>query len=155
MNKDKIEFILFFSFVGLLVILIAICFIGQEILWRRYKNFYENTAEGKKLYCALYNKSILGGKRDRFVDQKQRLREQIDEYTYYRVETCANQQYLYELKVEYANCCKEIDIAEEELSEQEKTIKLIIKELPKKYKNALEYNWQEMKVKVEDGDLCW
>ena len=27
--------------------------------------------------------------------------------------------------------------------------------LPKKYNGILEYNWEDAKVEVKEGDICW
>ena len=79
----------------------AICLIGEEVLARRYKKFYETTEEGRKLYCALYTKDRLGSKRDWLVNRMSELRDKIDEFEAYFPEESHEKAFLNGMKIQY------------------------------------------------------
>lgn len=134
---------------------ILVCCIGETIFVNRYNKFYETTAEGKKLYCALYTKDRLGSQHDWLVNQMSELRDKIDEFEFYFPEECAEKAFLHGMKVRYKEYSDELYRTKEAMADWGKRINEMVAELPKKYKGILEYNWELAKVEVEEEDICW
>ena len=147
--------IIFWTFIGGFFGAVAVCFIGEEVLSRRYKKFYETTEEGKKLYCALYTKDRLGSRHDWLVNQMQELRDKIDEFEYYFPEESAEKAFLYRMKIQHKEYSEELDRTKEAMSDWRKRIDEMVAALPKKYKGILEYNWELAKVEVKEESICW
>lgn len=134
---------------------VAVCFIGEAVLTRRYKKFYETTEEGKKLYCALYTLDRLGSKHDFIKNRMQTLRDKINEYTTYMPDESENREILRELKLQYHYNNEELKWIKEMMADWRKRIDEMVAALPKKYRGILEYNWGNAKVEVEEERVCW
>lgn len=147
--------IIFWTFIGGFFGTIAVCFIGEEVLARRYKKFYETTEEGKKLYCALYTKDRLGSKHDWLVNQMRELRDRIDEFESYFPDECDERAFLRGMKVRYKEYSDEFARTKEAMTDWQKRIDEMVAALPKKYRGILEYNWKLAKVEVKEEGVCW
>lgn len=134
---------------------VVVCLIGQEVLARRYKKFYETTEEGKKLYCALYTKDRLGSKHDWLVNQIHELRDKIDEFESYFPEECDEKAFLHGMKVQYKEYSDELNHTKEAMADWGKRIDEMVAALPKKYRGIFEYNWENAKVEVKEEGVCW
>lgn len=147
--------IIFGTFIGGFFGTVAACFIGEEVLARRYKKFYETTEEGKKLYCALYTLDQLKSKHDFIQIRMQTLRDEIDEYITYMPDEDENRVILREAKLQYHYNGEELKWVKEEMADWEERIKKVVAALPKKYKGILEYNWANAKVEIKEESICW
>lgn len=134
---------------------IVVCFIGEAVLARRYKKFYETTEEGKKLYCALYTLDRLGSKHDWLKNRMQDLRDEIDKITYYFPDECEEKSFLVDMKNEYKEHSEELGRVKDEKAYLSEKINKMVAALPKKYKGILEYNWELAKVEVKEESICW
>ena len=150
-----IEAVIFGLLAISLVVFTVCCLVGMGMLSRRYKKFYETTEEGRNLYCALYTKDRLGGKHDWLINQIRELRDKIDEFeTYFPEESCEKAS-MHGMKVRYKEYSDELYRTKEEMKNWSERIDKMVAALPKKYNGILEYNWENAKVEVEEGDICW
>ena len=133
----------------------AACFIGEGILVRRYKKFYETTENGKKLYYARYMLDLLKIKRCSFIKNQIQLKDKIDEYITYMPNDNENGEILRELKLQYKCNIEELKRINQIIEDLEKRIEKMVADLPKKYEGILEYNWRSAKVEVKEEDICW
>lgn len=141
--------------ISIYVLMIPIYLVGIFILNWRYKKFYENTEEGRKLYCALYTKDRLGSKHDWLVNRMSELRDKIDEFeTYFPEESCEKAS-MHGMKVRYKEYSDELYRTKETMKDWSERIDKMIAALPKKYSDILEYNWANAKVEVREEDICW
>ncbi len=147
-----VEIILLIACCGVLGA-VVVCLIGEEVLARRYKKFYETTEEGKKLYHALYTKDRLGSRHDWLVNQLQELRDKIDEFGSYFPDECYDKIFL--MKIRYKGYSEELTNIKRAMEDCGNRINEIVATLPKKYKGILEYNWENAKVEVEVENVCW
>ena len=147
-----VEIILLIACCGVLGA-VVVCLIGEEVLARRYKKFYETTEEGKKLYHALYTKDRLGSRHDWLVNQLQELRDKIDEFESYFPDECYDKIFL--MKIRYKGYSEELTNIKRAMEDCGNRINEIVATLPKKYKGILEYNWKNAKVEVEVENVCW
>lgn len=152
---EIIGVIIFWIFIGGFFGTVAVCFIGEEVLSRRYKKFYETTEEGKKLYCALYTKDRLGSKHDWLVNQMTELRDKIDEFEAYFPEESHEKAFLNGMKIRYKEYSDELYRTKEAMADWRKRIDEMVAALPKKYKGILDYNWENAKVEVKEKSICW
>ncbi len=152
---EIIRAIIFWVFISGFLGTVAVCFIGEEALARRYKRFYETTEEGKKLYCALYTLDRLGGEHDWLVNQMSELRDKINEFEFYFPEECNEKAFLHGMKVRYKEYSDELYRTKEAMEDWGKRIDEMVAALPKKYKGILEYNWELAKVEVKEESVCW
>lgn len=148
-----VEIILLIACCGVLGA-VAICLIGEEVLARRYKKFYETTEEGRKLYCALYTKDRLGSKHDWLVNRMSELRDKIDEFEAYFPEESHEKAFLNGMKIQYKEYSDELYRTREAMADWGGRINEMVAALPKKYNGILEYNWENAKVEVKEG-ICW
>lgn len=146
--------IIFYVFVGVFFGTIAVGFIGEAVLTRRYKKFYETTEEGKKLYCALYTKDRLGSKHDWLVNQMRELRDRIDEFESYFPDERDERAFLHGMKVQYREYSEELAHTKEAMENWQKRIDEMVAALPKKYKGILKYNWELAKVSCPEEVFC-
>lgn len=146
--------IFFWTFIGGFFGTVAVCLIGEEVLARRYKKFYETTEEGKGLYCALYTKDRLGSKHDWLVNRMSELRDKIDEFETYFPDECSEKDFIREMKNQYKRCSEDLARVNEAMADWRKRIKEMVAALPKKYKGILEYNWENAKVEVKEESIC-
>ena len=146
--------IIFWVFIGGFFGIITVCFIGETVLTRRYKKFYETTEEGKKLYCALYTLDRLGSKHDWLKNRMQDLRDEIDKITYYFPDGCEEKSFLIDMKHEYKEHSEELGRVKDEKAYLSEKINKMVAALPKKYKGILEYNWELAKVEVDESSFC-
>lgn len=153
--SEIIGAIIFWTFIGGFFGTVAVCLIGEEVLARRYKKFYETTEEGKRLYCALYTKDRLGSKHDWLVNQMTELRDKINEFEFYFPDECAEKAFLHGMKVQYKEYSEELAHTKEAMANWEERTKEMVATLPKKYKGILEYNWENAKVEVKEESVCW
>lgn len=141
--------------IAVYVLLILTYAVGFCILSWRYKNFYETTEEGKKLYCALYTKDRLGSKHDWLVNRMTELRDKIDEFEAYFPEESHEKAFLNGMKIQYKEYSDELYRTKEAMADWRKRIDEMVAALPKKYRGILEYNWKNAKVEVEEESVCW
>ena len=141
--------------ISVYVLMIPIYLVGIFILNWRYKKFYENTEEGRKLYCALYTKDRLGSKHDWLVNQIRKLRDKIGEYEHYFPDECYEKDVVRGMKVRYKEYSDELYRTKEAMKDWSERIDKMIAALPKKYSDILEYNWVNAKVEVKEEDICW
>ena len=153
--SEIIGAIIFWTFIGGFFGTFAVCFIGEEVLSRRYKKFYETTEEGKKLYCASYTLDRLGSKHDWLVNQMRELRDKINEFECYFPEESREKAFLHGMKVRYKEYSDELYRTKKAMADWEERIKKMVTEFPKKYKGILEYNWELAKVEVKEESICW
>ena len=149
---ELIEVIIFWAIIGGFFGTVAVCFIGEEVLARRYKRFYETTEEGKKLYCALYTKDHLGSRKAWLANQMCELRDKIDELESYFPDECYEKIFL--MKVRYKGYFEELDRTKKAMEDWQGRIDKMVAALPKKYKGILEYNWKLAKVEVKEESIC-
>ena len=147
-----VEIILLIACCGVLGA-VVVCLIGEEVLARRYKKFYETTEEGKKLYHALYTKDRLGSRHDWLVNQLQELRDKIDEFDSYFPDECYDKIFL--MKIRYKGYSEELTNIKKAMEDCGNRINEMVAALPKKYRGILEYNWANAKVEVEKESVCW
>lgn len=133
-----------------LVIFTVYCLVGMEMLPRRYKKFYETTEEGRKLYCALYTKDRLGSKHDWLVNRMSELRDKIDEFEAYFPEESHKKAFIHGMKIQYKEYSDELYHTKEMIKDWSERIDKIVAALPKKYRDILEYNWEDAKVEIEE-----
>lgn len=129
--------------------LMTVCIVGNLVLARRYKKFFETTEEGKRLYCALCTKDKLGSKHDKLLNQMYEVRDRIDELEYYFPEVSQDSQPLCRLKAQYKDYSDELDRTRESMVRLENYIKETVDTLPKKYRGVLEYNWKDIEIKTK------
>lgn len=144
-----VEIILLIAWCGVLGAA-AVYLIGEEILARRYKKFYETTEEGKKLYYARYMLDLLKLRMCGFVRSQMRLKDKIDEHTTYMSDDNENREILRELKLQYSCDAAELKKIKQRIEDSEKRIEKMVVDLPKKYKGILKYNWENAKVEIEE-----
>lgn len=142
--------IIIFIVCGVFWTTIAICFSGEGVLSHRYKKFYETTEEGRKLYCALYTLDRLGSKHDWLINRMQDLRDEIDKINYYFPDECREKSFLVDMKNEYKERSEELGRVKDEIAYLSERINKIVAALPKKYRDILEYNWEDAKVEIEE-----
>ena len=141
--------------ISVYVLMIPICLVGIFILNWRYKKFYENTEEGRKLYCALYTKDRLGSKHDWLVNQIRKLRDKIGEYEHYFPDEYYEKDVIRGMKARYKEYSDELYRTKEAMADWGRRIDEMVAALPKKYNGILEYNWANAKVEVKEEDICW
>lgn len=141
--------------ISVYMLMIPICLVGIFILNWRYKKFYENTEEGRELYCALYTKDRLGSRHDWLVNRMNELRDKIDEFETYFPEESREKASVHEMKTRYKEYSDELYRTKEAMKDWSERIDKMIAALPKKYSDILEYNWANAKVEVKEGDICW
>ena len=142
--------------ISVYVLMIPIYLVGIFILNWRYKKFYENTEEGRKLYCALYTKDRLGSKHDWLVNQIRKLRDKIGEYEHYFPDECYEKYVVRGMKARYKEYSDELYRTKEAIADWSEQIDKMVAALPKKYNGILEYNWANAKVEVkEEESICW
>ena len=149
-----IEEVIFGLLATILVIFIVCCLVGMGILSRRYKKFYENTEEGRKLYRALYTKDRLGSKHDWLVNRMSKLRDKIGELETYFPEESREKASIHGMKTRYKEYSDELYRTKEAMKDWSERIDKMVAALPKKYRGILEYNWEDAKVKVEEERVC-
>lgn len=143
-------------FFGVLLGVVAYCFIRDEVLYHRYTKFYETTEEGRRLYCVQYELDCLGSKHDFIKNRMSELRDKINEYSTYMPDENENREILRELKLQYHYNNEELKWTKEAMEDREKLIDEMISALPKKYRGIWEYDWRNAKVEVEkEEDICW
>ena len=59
------------------------------------------------------------------------------------------------MKTQYKECSYELYRTKEMIKDWSKRIDKIVAALPKKYRDILEYNWEDAKVEVKEEDICW
>ena len=136
--------------ISVYVLMIPICLVGIFILNWRYKKFYENTEEGRKLYCALYTKDRLGSKHDWLVNRMSELRDKIDEFETYFPEKSREKASIHGMKTQYKEYSDELYRTKGMIKDWSERIDKIVAALPKKYRDILEYNWEDAKVEIEE-----
>ena len=141
--------------IAILTLMYLACAVDFYMNVWRYKKFYETTEEGRKLYCALYTKDRLGSKHDWLVNQIRELRDKIDEFEHYFPDECSEKDFIREMKNQYKRCSEDLARVNEAMADWRKRIDEMVAALPKKYSGILEYNWENAKVEVEEGDVCW
>ena len=142
--------------ISIYVLMIPICLVGIFILNWRYKKFYENTEEGRKLYCALYTKDRLGSKHDWLVNRMSELRDKIDEFETYFPEESHEKASIHGMKARYKEYSDELYRTKEAMKGWGERIDEMVAALPKKYSDILEYNWANAKVEVKEEErICW
>ena len=139
----------------LFVLVVIICVAGSYIITWRYKKFYETTEEGKKLYCALYTKDRLGSRHDWLVNRMSELRDKIDVLETYFPEESREKASVHGMKTRYKEYSDELYRTKEMIKDWSERIDKMVAALPKKYNGILEYNWEDAKVEVKEGDICW
>lgn len=137
------------------VLMYLACAVDFCITIQRYKKFYENTEDGKKLYYARYMLSLLKLKRCSFIKNQMQLKDKIDEYMAYMPDDNENEEILRELKLQYKCNIEELKRINQRIKDSEKQIEKTVSDLPKKYEGILEYNWRNAKVEVKEEDICW
>lgn len=137
------------------VLMVLACVVDFYITAWSYKNFYENTEDGKKLYHARYMLDLLKLKRCDFVKNQIQLKDKIDEYIAYMPNDNENREILRGLKLQYKYNIEELKRINQRIEDSEKQIEKMIADLPKKYEEILEYNWRNAKVEVKEEDICW
>lgn len=139
----------------LFALVVIICVAGSYIITWRYKKFYETTEEGKKLYYAQYVLDRLKLKKCGFIKNQMQLKDKIDEYTTYMPDDNENREILKELKLKYNLNVEKLKQVKQEIEDSEKQIEKMVADLPKKYSNILEYNWENAKVEIKEENICW
>lgn len=137
------------------VLMYLVYAVGFCITTQRYKKFYENTEDGKKLYYARYMLSLLKLKRCSFIKNQMQLKDKIDEYVAYMPDDNENREILKELKLQYNLNVEKLKQVKQEIEDSEKQIEKMVADLPKKYEGILEYNWENAKVEVKEENICW
>lgn len=138
----------------LFALVVIICVAGSYIITWRYKKFYETTEEGKKLYYAQYVLDRLKLKKCGFIKNQMQLKDKIDEYTTYMPDDNENREILKELKLQYNLNVEKLKQVKQEIEDSKKQIEKMVADLPKKYSDILEYNWEDTKVEVREEDIC-
>lgn len=142
--------------IAVYVLMVLACVVDSYITSWRYKNFYENTEDGKKLYYARYMLDLLKLKRCSFIKNQMQLKDKIDEYIAYMPDDNENEEILRELKLQYKCDTEELKRINQRIEDSEKQIEKMVADLPKKYEGILEYNWKIAKVEVkEEENICW
>lgn len=139
----------------LFALVVIICVAGSYIITWRYKKFYENTEDGKKLYYAKYMLSLLKLKRCSFIKNQMQLKDKIDEYMTYMPDDNENREILKELKLQYNLNVEKLKQIKQEIEDSEKQIEKMVADLPKKYEGILKYNWENAKVEIKEENICW
>lgn len=130
---------IFFVIVGSGLLIISICSICSFILTRRYKRFYRDTEEGKKLYELRFTKDDLIKQQIYCRNTLRELREVIDELSY-----CTDDFAKIELqhhRIMYDNALTELNSIRSGIYSIDKDIEEIVSKLPVKYKDALRYDY--------------
>ena len=140
---------------AVVVLMYLACAVDFCITTQRYKKFYENTEDGKKLYYARYMLSLLKLKRCSFIKNQMQLKDKIDEYMAYMPDDNENREILKELKLQYNLNVEKLKQIKQEIEDSEKQIEKMVADLPKKYEGILEYNWENAKVEIKEEDICW
>lgn len=142
--------------IAVYVLMVLACVVDSYITSWRYKNFYENTEDGKKLYYARYMLDLFKLKRCSFIKNQMQLKDKIDEYIAYMPDDNENEEILRELKLQYKCDTEELKRINQRIEDSEKQIEKMVADLPKKYEGILEYNWKIAKVEVkEEENICW
>lgn len=138
----------------ILVLMYLACAVDFYINVWRYKKFYENTEEGRELYCALYTKDRLGSRHDWLVNRMSELRDKIDEFETYFPEESREKASVHEMKTRYKEYSDELYRTKEAMKDWSERIDKMVAALPKKYDEILEYNWANAKVEIKEEDIC-
>lgn len=141
--------------IAVYVLMVLACVVDSYIISWRYKNFYENTEDGKKLYYARYMLDLLKLKRCSFIKNQMQLKDKIDEYIAYMPDDNENEEILRELKLQYKCDTEELKRINQRIEDSEKQIEKMVADLPKKYEGISEYNWRNAKVEVKEESICW
>ncbi len=136
--------------ISVYVLMIPVGLLGFYILTRRYKKFYETTEEGRNLYYALYTKDRLGSKHDWLVNRMSELRDKINEFEHYFPDECNEKASIHEMKARYKEYSDELYRTKEAMKDWSERIDKMVAALPKKYRDILEYNWEDAKVEIEE-----
>ena len=137
------------------VLMYLVYAVGFCVLARRYKKFYETTEEGRELYFALYTKDRLGSRHDWLVNRMSELRDKIDVLETYFPEESREKASVHGMKTQYKEYSDELYRTREMIKDWSERIDKTVAALPKKYRDILEYNWANAKVKVEEERVCW
>ena len=135
---------------AVVVLICLICPVGFCMLARRYKKFYETTEEGRKLYCALYAKDRLGSRHDWLVNRMSELRDKIDLLETYFPEESREKASVHGMKTRYKEYSYELYRTREMIKDWSERVNKTVAALPKKYRDILEYNWEDAKVEIEE-----
>lgn len=145
MEAGEIIFLIFvLALVGFIIVGGIVCAVGFEVRVKRYEKFYKTTELGQDLLALLKIIEFTEEDIESYNKILKTTAEQIDEINSYY----PNEIYYVEkangLKQKYLETKKQITEAEEYLAAGKMRLEKMKKELPKKYKNILEYDWQSI-----------
>lgn len=152
MGVGEIIFLIFLLvLVGFIIVGGIVCVVGFEIRVKRYEKFYKTTELGQDLLALLKIIEFTEEDIESYNEILKTTAGQIDEIeSYYPNETYYVEK-VNGLKQKYLETKKQLAGSEEYLSAGEMRLEKMKKELPKKCKDILEYDWRNIEGETNES----
>lgn len=131
----------------LIIAISLIVFVISKILFeKKYRYFYNETEAGKRLISLRTTRQELQIDNLLLISKSNKTKVLIDDFKYLP-ETDDNRKRLEKFRFEYEQYSNEILTNRVKIAYYEIEINKTVNELPKKYKNILNYNWESFIIK--------